>query len=205
MKKIITAILFLSIWMVNSSFVPPTEKLTKEDRKAITSYLKKTRSELINQVKSLTPEQWSFKPSSEVWSVAEICEHILKAESVVLKRVDNPDAMKYKPELMAGYKEKGEEMIAFIVGRSQKFQAPEPVAPLGTISSPDEFIKSFETKRAETIDFVKSIDKPIKAYYEVFGPVGEVNGYHWLMFISAHTERHMVQLTGVLNNPNFPI
>lgn len=190
---------------MNSSFAPPSELLTKEDRKEITKYLKKTRGELIKKVESLTPEQWHYKPAPEVWSIAEICEHILKAESVVLKRVNSPETMEYKPDLMGTYKEKGEEMVAFIVGRQEKFHAPDPVAPSGKIGSPEEFITAFEKRRDETVDFVKTIDKPIKAYYEVFGPVGEVNGYHWLMFISAHTERHMIQLTEVLNSSGFPI
>ncbi|MEQ8363036.1 MAG: DinB family protein [Cyclobacteriaceae bacterium] len=205
MQKLLTSILLIGIGMVSSSFAPPTEQLTKEDRKEITKYLKKTRGELIKKVESLTQEQWHYKPAPEVWSIAEISEHILKAESVVLKRVDSPETMEYKPELMEGYKEKGEEMIAFIVGRQEKFQAPDPVAPSGNIGNPDEFITAFEKRRDETVEFVKSIDKPIKAYYEVFGPVGEVSGYHWLMFISAHTERHMIQLTEVLNSSGFPI
>lgn len=191
--------------MVGSSSGNPNEELTKEDRKTITQYLKKSRAELISTVKKLTPAQWNYKSAPDKWSVAEICEHIIKAEPVVLRRVDNTEAMKYKPELMAGYKEKGEEMISFIVGRTEKFQAPEPITPVGSFSSPEEFIKAFEERRDETYDYVKSIDKPIKAYYELFGPVGEVNGYHWLMFISAHTERHMVQINEVLNNPEFPI
>lgn len=205
MQKLLTTLLLIGMVMVNSSFAPPSEQLTKEDRKEITKYLKKTRTELIKKVESLTQEQWHYKPAPEVWSIAEICEHILKAESVVLKRVDNPEAMEYKPELLENYKEKGAEMIAFIVGRQEKFQAPDPVAPSGSIESPEEFITAFEKRRDETVEFVKSIDKPIKAYYEVFGPVGEVNGYHWLMFISAHTERHMIQLAEVLDSSGFPI
>ena len=205
MKKIFTTILLLGVWMVNSSFGPPSEQLNKEDRKTIINYLKKTRADLIQKVKSLSDEQWHYKPSADKWSAAEICEHILKAESVVLKRVNNLEGKTHKPELMAGYKEKADELIAFIVGRSQKFQAPEPVAPAGTIESPEEFIKAFELRRDETYQFVKTTDMPIKSYYEVFGPIGEVNGYHWLMFISAHTERHTVQLTEVLNDPGFPI
>ncbi|MGE0587697.1 MAG: DinB family protein [Cyclobacteriaceae bacterium] len=205
MNKIITTTLVVCLWLMASSFGTEPETLTKEDRKAITTYLKRTRGELVEKVKSLTSEQWTYKPAPEVWSVAEICEHILKAEAVVLRRVDNIDAMSHKPELMPGYKEKGEEMIAFIVGREKKFQAPEPVAPEGTISSPEEFIAAFEKRRDETITYVKSLDKPVKAYYEVFGPIGELNGYHWLMFISAHTQRHMVQLDGVVADPGFPI
>jgi hypothetical protein len=49
------------------------------------------------------------------------------------------------------------------------------------------------------------LSKPIKVDYEKFGPIGEVNGYHWLMFFSAHTERHMLQLDEVLSADNFPI
>lgn len=205
MNRIITTTWVVCLWLATSSFSTDPETLTKEDRKAIISYLKKTRGELIEKVKSLTVAQWTYKPSPEVWSVAEICEHILKAEAVVLRRVDNIAAMTHKPELMSGYKEKGEEMIAFIVGREKKFQAPEPVAPAGTIESPDEFISAFERRREETMAYVKSLNKPVKAYYEVFGPIGEVNGYHWLMFISAHTQRHMVQLDSVVTDPGFPI
>lgn len=205
MKRVITTILMVGLWVTQSSFLTSQEELNKEDRKAIISYLKKTRGELVHKVKSLTLEQWVYKPAPNVWSVAEICEHILKAEDVVLKRVDNLEGKEHKPELMAGYKEKGEELIAFIVGREKKFQAPEPVAPKGTLASPEEFIKAFDARREATYEFVKTIDKPIKAYYEVFGPIGEVNGYHWLMFISAHTERHTLQLNEVLADPGFPI
>lgn len=204
MNRLITTILWMSLWLTASSFGTEKESLTKEDRKAIVEYLKKTRNELIDKVKSLTHEQWTYKPGPDVWSVGEICEHILKAESVVLKRVDNQEGMSYKPELITNYRQRAEEVIAFIVGRETKLKAPEPVAPSGLVSSRDEFIRSFENRREETIHFVKSIDKPIKAYYEVFGPIGEVNGYHWLMFISAHTQRHILQLNEVLDNPDFP-
>jgi hypothetical protein len=205
MKKTLSTLLLVGVWIIGSSFVPEPEELSKEDRKVIINYLKQTRSELIAKVKSLSEEQWNYKPDPEVWSISEICEHIYKAEAVVLKRVDNLDDKEYKPELMANYKAKEKEIIDFIVGRQTKLNAPERVAPEGSYALPKDFIKEFDNRRSETVSYVKILNKPIKAYYEKFGPIGEVNGYHWLMFISAHTERHMLQLDEVLSADNFPI
>ncbi|WP_424962565.1 DinB family protein [Ekhidna sp.] len=205
MKKLLSTTMLMVIWILGSSFGGENETLTKEDKKEIINYLKTSQSDLIESIKGLTDEQWTFKPNEESWSVAEICEHIIKAEPVVLKRVVNLEGMEYKPDQVEGYREKGNEMIEFIVGRSQKFQAPEPITPEGAYKTPASFIEAFKSRRSETKGFVKALDKPVKAYFENFGPVGEVSGYHWLMFISAHTERHHAQLKEVLANPDFPI
>ena len=195
----------LVVWIIGSSFTVEGETLTKKDKKEIIAYLDESQEALIESIQKLSIEQWTFKPIEESWSVAEICEHIIKAEPVVLKRVVNLEEMEYKPDQVEGYREKAEEMIEFIVGRSQKFQAPEHITPEGTYKTPVSFIEAFKTRRAETKEFVKNLDKPVKAYFENFGPIGEVSGYHWLLFISAHTERHHAQLKEVLANPEFPI
>ena len=204
MKKLLCVALLSVVWIAGSAFGPDTGELNNSDRRKINNYLKKTKAALVSKVEALSDEQWNYKPSPDVWSAAEISEHILKAESVVLKRVGNTDNMERKPELMASIDEKSEEMIAFIVARETKLSAPEPVAPTKSFASPEAFISAFEKRRSETADYVRSLDKPVKSYYEVFGPIGEVNGYHWLLFISAHTERHIKQLDEVLSDPGFP-
>lgn len=204
MRKLLTVAFLAVVWIAGSSFSFEEGELTKEDRKRINNYLKKTKSALVGKIKSLSVEQWNYKPTPEVWSAAEIAEHILKAESVVLKRVDNVSDKEYKPELMASIEKKTQEVLDFTVGRATKLKAPEPVAPTNAYATPKAFIEAFAKRRNETNTYVKNLEKPIKAYYETFGPIGEVNGYHWLLFISAHTERHIKQLEEVLNHPQFP-
>lgn len=205
MKKYLSTITLLLVWMIGSSFNGEGETLTKKDKKEIIAYLGESQEALIESIQELSIEQWTFKPNESSWSPAEICEHIIKAEPVVIKRVDNLDAMEYKPEQVEGYRKKADEMIEFIVGRSKKFQAPEHITPKGSFKSPEDFIEAFKARRVQTKRFVKELEKPIKAYFENFGPIGEVSGYHWLMFISAHTERHHAQLKEVLANPEFPM
>lgn len=205
MKKLLCMLLLAGVWITSSSFGDKPETLTKEDRKTLTRYMKQSKATLIGKIKDLTPEQWSYKPAPEVWSVAEICEHIYKAEPGVLKKATEIDQQEYKPDQMVDYKTRGDEIKAFVIGRTEKFQAPKPIRPEGAFESPQAFIEDFIIRRDATIDFVKTTDKPLKAYYEVFGPVGEVNGYDWLMIIAAHTERHTRQLMEVLEDPGFPL
>lgn len=202
MKKYLLATV-VGLFLLSAS-TKNDEKLTKEDKKEILDYLKSSKSELIKQVKGMTQEQWMFKPNDSTWSVAEICEHIFKAEEVVLKRVGNIENMEYKPELLPSAYKKAEEFNSFIVGRSGKFKAPKPVYPEGNFGSPEAFLEAFKSRRMETAKYVKDLDEPVKAYYENFGPVGEVSGYHWLLFISAHTERHTIQLKELVQNGSFP-
>ena len=35
-------------------------------------------------------------------------------------------------------------------------------------------------------------------------PLGPLDGYQWLVFIAAHTERHLAQLREVKADPKFP-
>jgi hypothetical protein len=36
------------------------------------------------------------------------------------------------------------------------------------------------------------------------GPVGKMDGYEFILFIAAHSERHVKQINEVKADPNFP-
>jgi hypothetical protein len=36
------------------------------------------------------------------------------------------------------------------------------------------------------------------------GPVGKMDGYEFILFIAAHSERHVKQIDEVKADPNFP-
>ncbi len=195
----------VSIWIVGSSFSIPKEgDLSKEDRKYINDYLKQTQKELFSKIKGLTKDQWTFKADESAWSPAEICEHIFLTESNLVSRADAMDTTTFKPQSEAYVKERVDFIINFLQNRERKFNAPQHIQPEGMFENAKAFSAAFKKRRNETMEYVNSIEKPIKGYYKEFGPLGEISGYHWLVFISAHTQRHIKQLEEVLNDPSFP-
>jgi hypothetical protein len=89
-----------------------------------------------------------------------------------------------------------------IPDRSHKFQAPPPLVPTGKWT-PQETLDHFLKSRAETIEFMKTATD-LRAHV-ADSPLGmPLDGYEWLLFIGAHSERHTKQILEVKADPNFP-
>src|SRR5712672_1484573 len=63
------------------------ETLTQVERERAMSELHATRKQFLDSVAGLSDAQWNFKPSPDVWSVAEVAEHIAVSEDTILKLV----------------------------------------------------------------------------------------------------------------------
>ena len=59
------------------------------------------------------------------------------------------------------------------------------------------------TERAKTVAFLNNT-KDLRDH-AIDSPLGKkLDGYEWVLFISAHTERHTKQIDEVKADPNFP-
>src|SRR5579859_2033785 len=47
-------------------------------------YLQQTQNEVVGATKGLTAAQWNFKPAPDRWSIAEIVEHMVLAQDLIL-------------------------------------------------------------------------------------------------------------------------
>ena len=199
MKRLIIA-LFLTA-LINPAL--RAENVTAEDRDKAIDYLKQTRDEVLRATKGLSEAQWNFKPAPDRWSVAEVTEHIAAAEDFLRMRLQN-DIMKAPPRTGAeDIKALDELVLKAIPDRSKKAQAPEPLRPTNRFDSPKESLKHFQDSRAQTIVFLKKT-KDLREH-AADSPLGKkLDGYQWVLFIAAHSERHTKQINEVKADPGFP-
>jgi hypothetical protein len=179
------------------------QELTKADREQGIKYLEKTRDGVLAATKGLSEAQWNFKPAPDRWSVAEVTEHIAAAEDLLMKRLQD-EAMKAPPRSGS---EDVKAIDAFVLqaipDRSHKAQAPEPLKPNNRFGSPKDSLKHFTDSRAKTIAFLKKTND--LRQHATDSPLGKkLDGYEWLLFIAAHSERHTKQIEEVKADPNFP-
>jgi len=178
------------------------QTLSQPDRDKGVKYLEKTRDGVIASVKGLSDAQMRFKPAPERWSVAEVLEHIATAEEYIFGMVS--EKIMKAPAGPAGrdvVKIDG-MVLAMIPDRSVKAEAPPPLVPKNRWS-PDETLDHFVKSRAKTIAYMQST--PDLREHAVDSPLGQpLDGYEWLLFIGAHSERHTKQILEVKADPNFP-
>ncbi|AOS43576.1 DinB superfamily protein [Lacunisphaera limnophila] len=179
------------------------QDLSADDRAAGLAYLEKTRAGVYAAAAGLSEAQLTFKAAPDKWSVAQVLEHIASAEDMLLGMVTE-QALKAPP------RSDGEDVKAIdaliltaIPDRSQKRSAPEPLIPSNRYGSSAEALKHFGESRTKTLALMA--DVPDLRGHAMDSPLGKkLDPYQWLLFISAHTERHTKQMLEVKADPGFP-
>ena len=196
-------LLFALCLTVLASPVLRAQSLTKEEINNAVKYLEKTRADVLKATKGLSEAQWNFKPATNRWSVAEVTEHIAAAEDFLMAMIQEKVMKAPARTNAADVKALDELVLQRIPDRTVKAQAPEPLQPNNRFGSPKDSLKHFQESRAKTIVFVKET-KDLRQH-AVDSPLGnQLDGYEWVLFIAAHSERHTKQINEVKADPNFP-
>jgi hypothetical protein len=186
--------------MIDTTSPSSAAALTADQIAKASRHLSATRDVLVEVVAGLSPLQWSFRPTYESWSIAEILEHLVLIEGRVHTLIGN---MSNAPEAESTGKqiEMDEIILNEVPKRSTKVKAPEPVCPEGRWSC-DEALQCFITSRDRTMQL---LDAPLLRGrvrpHPLFGPW---DGYQWLLATGSHTARHIDQIREIKADVNFP-
>jgi hypothetical protein len=179
------------------------QETTQADRDKALAYLESTKKGVLDATKGLSEAQWNFKPAPDKWSVAECIEHIAAAEDLIRgMAVDKVMKAPAAPDRDTAKIDAG--IMAMIPDRSQKAQAPDELKPTNRFGSPEGSLKHFVESRTATENFLK--ETPDLRAHAVDSPLGgpKLDAYEWVLFVSAHSQRHTKQIEEVKADPNFP-
>lgn len=178
--------------------------ISDTERAFLVQQLEDSKKEMLASISGLTASQWRFKPAPNVWSVAEVAEHIILAEGYfsnavqqILKTpaVERPatssDAVDHK--LVAGVKD-----------RSHKATAPEPIVPAGKFETPEDAAREFTAQRDRNIAYAKATSDELRVHITKNGPIGTMDAYQLLLMMAAHSARHTAQIREVEANVSYP-
>jgi len=181
------------------------QTLTAHERELALTELQRTHDKFLQSIAGLSQKQWTFKPGPDRWSVAEVAEHITVAESAILGLVQKQVmASPATPEKREQVKGKDEMILQRMPDRSHKAQAPEFLRPTGRWPTEADLTKAFEESRKVTMDYVRTTNDDLRDRFFDHPVFGTMDGYQWLLLLSAHSERHTAQIEEVKADPNFP-
>jgi hypothetical protein len=176
---------------------------TEKDREFALKYLNDTKEDYVKQLTGISDAQLNFRSAEGRWTIAEIAEHITVVEQALFGMITN-QVMKSAPvkcEDVPRFSDTG--IILAVTNRSQKFTAPEQVRPNGRWKTRDELLASFEKTRSTTVDFMKNNKADLRGVFSQ-APMGTIDGFQWVIFMTGHSDRHLAQLKEVKADPNYP-
>ena len=179
--------------------------LTKAERDRAINELQNSRKLFLASIDGLSEAQWNFKPAPEVWSVAEAAEHITVSEETLLglvteKIMKSPAQPEKRPEVRG----KDNLILERMVDRSRKAQAPEFLRPTHRWATQQELVDHFKASRDHTVAYIDHTEEALRDHFFEHPAFGLLDGYQWVLLISAHSRRHTMQIEEVKANAAFP-
>jgi hypothetical protein len=195
--------ILIAVLAVAGVVASSAQELTQADKEHALQYLEATKKDVLDATKGLSVAQWNFKPTPDRWSVAQVMEHIAASEDFIRDGLLKEKVMVSPPgEPGRDLKKIDAAVEAMIPDRSHKAQAPDPLVPNNRFGSPEGSIEHFLESRATTEEYLRTT--PGLRDHVMDGPVGKMDGYEFILFIAAHSERHVKQISEVKADPNFP-
>ncbi len=152
--------------------------------------LNKTRSDLVNEITVLTDAQFNRKPDREMWSIAQVCHHLILVEEASIKAI----AWGIKQGKSDPIERKKIEL--FLLDRTKKFKAPKIVEPDVDPFEVQQMIDLLNESRNKLMTFLNGIeDTSILMEKSVKHPaLGELLLAQWIEQIYLHEQRHIKQI-----------
>ena len=198
--------LMLTSALVILAAVQAPAQVSSADKARLVDLLQRTQQEIVNESNGLSSEQLAFKAAPERWSIAEVLEHIVLAENLIFDLTTQVLKTTPQPAKKDGKKQQENDalILKVILDRSAKFQAPEPLKPTHQWPTGAALIEEFNKRRGRTIEFVRTTELDLRSYFRDSPLMKDMDGYQWLLFLNAHSQRHLAQLREVKASPGFP-
>jgi hypothetical protein len=192
--------LALAAWALSS--VAAGASLSEAEKNGGLAQLERTRAGLIEATQGLSEAQWKFKPAPDRWSVAEVVEHIALTEDLLFENISKNVMNAPAGAPGRDYKAADKLVVTAIADRTNKVKAPDVLVPTGRWS-PREALDQFLKSRARTVEFLQAT--PGLRDHVADSPLGQpLDAYQWVLYASAHSERHTKQILEVKADPSFP-
>jgi len=193
------ALVAYALSLVSASAQP----LTQMEREALLAHLQQTRQAFLDSIARVADAQWTFKAAPDRWSIADVAEHIAISETTILQLVT--DKMLKGPAIPPNPNRiPDEKLLAFLLDRTSRFQAPEMLKPTNRWPTREALTKDFIAAREKTAAFVKTSTDDLHGHGGPHPVFKMLDGYQWLLLISGHVARHTAQIEEIKASAGYP-
>jgi uncharacterized damage-inducible protein DinB len=179
------------------------QPLTQQERDSLLKHLQQTRQAFIDSIAHLSDAQWTFKAGPDRWSIAEVAEHIAISETTIFQLVTEKilkgPAIPRAPDPISD-----EKLLAWLLDRTSRFQAPEMLKPTERWATRDALTKEFLAAREKTTTYVRTTTDDLHGHGGPHPVFKMLDGYQWLLLLSGHSARHTAQIAEVKASAAYP-
>ena len=163
--------------------------------RTLLAHLETSRQAFIDACANLTPEQSLARASEASWSVLDVVEHIATVEIGIVdvfrfRLFERPCPPEYKAQTVG----KDQLVVDAMKDRTSRRISPDIVKPAGRWPSLAAALEAFDRARMEMIQLLGRETRELRDYCAPHPALKALDGYQWILFLVAHTDRHREQI-----------
>ena len=203
-KRLIVIIITIGISQTSYSQVDSVGKISESERQLVLDYLTDSKDSLLVMLKDLNNEQWTFKPSPDAWSIANVCEHLVLVEQILFTQITKEISTNNR-QVNGKSLFKDEEIMPIMTNREKKSKSRTEFLPNKIVISLGKAKNNYKSERKKSLKFLKKTDKSLRYFFGKLTPETDaIDAYQFFIFIAGHNLRHNAQIKEIMNNKDFP-
>lgn len=171
--------------------------MTTGERQRVVAHLEMSETWLVSETEGLSKAQLTFRMTPESWSIEDVVEHLAIAEPQYWEQVQ--DSLKQP----LGYKSESTDaaILWYGIDRTNRQKTGEARVPKGKYENVAQSLGDFRKLRATITEFAKGTPEDLRGR-QLQG--GNMDVYQWLLMISTHSQRHILQIREVKAHGSYP-
>jgi hypothetical protein len=171
--------------------------LSPGERQRVLAHFEMTDAWLSSELHGLSDAQLTFKMTPESWSIKDVVEHLAIAEPQYWTQLQ--DSLQQP----VGYKAEQTDaaILWYGIDRTNRSTTGEARVPKGQFPDLKASLQSFRKLRATMTAFARDTQEDLRGR-QLKG--GNMDVYQWLLMISTHSQRHILQIREIKAHGGYP-
>ena len=184
-------------WALAAPSIVMADPMTAGERQRVLAHFEMTEAWLASETSALSTAQLTFRMTPDSWSIQDVVEHLAIAEPQYWQQVQ--DSLTQP----VGYKSDSTDaaILWYGIDRTNRQKTGEARVPKGKYDNVGQSLADFRKLRGTMTEFAKSTQEDLRGR-QLKG--GNMDVYQWLLMISTHSQRHILQIREVKAHASYP-
>lgn len=172
--------------------------MTALERQHVLAHFEMTGRWLADEVAGLTDAQARFQPAPDSWSILLVLDHLTVTDPIYWQ--DLQAALKTPLRSQAGYRDDA-AILWYGIDRTAKGQAIAAEVPRGQLRDLATGLEALRKIHQQIVQYARTTNDDLRGHVV---EREQCDAYQWLLLISTHDQRHILQIREIKGDPKFP-
>ena len=170
--------------------------MTALERQRLVAHLEMTASWFVDEVSRLSPAQIVFRPTPESWTILEVIDHLVVVGPIYWQDLQNA----LKAPVGRKTTTTDANILWYGIDRTNREKAIPSEVPNG-LRDLQAGLDAYRNQHARLLQYVRTTEDDLRGHFvERQGS----DTYQWVLLISTHEQRHILQIREIKADQRFP-